>query len=201
MPHSPICYNTPMEKRRAIFMDRDGTISHEVGYINHVSRMRPYSFSGIAIELINRSDWLAIVVTNQAGVARGYFTEGLVKEVHRRMESILALDGAKLDDIFYCPHHPTAGEAPYRKDCECRKPKPGMLLKAAEKHNIDLSRSVMIGDKISDVEMAKANGLTAVLVLTGYGRGELQYQSENWQVQPDFVAENLLEAVKWILKN
>ncbi len=190
-----------MEKKRAIFMDRDGTISHEVGYINHVSRMRPYSFSAEAIHLINRSDWLAIVVTNQAGVARGYFTEDLVKQVHGRMEEILASGGAKLDDIFYCPHHPTAGKPPYRLDCDCRKPKPGMLLKAVEKHNIDLSRSVMVGDKISDVEMAKANGLTGVLVLTGYGRGEREYQSENWAVQPDFIAENLLEAVKWILKN
>ncbi len=182
-------------------MDRDGTISHEVGYINHVSRMRPYPFTAEAIRLINRSNRLAIVVTNQAGVARGYFSEELVKQVHRRMESILALDDAKLDDIFYCPHHPTAGQAPYRLDCECRKPKPGMLLRAMEKHNIELSRSAMVGDKISDVEMAKANGMTGVLVLTGYGRGELAYQSKNWQVQPDFIAENLLEAVKWILKN
>jgi D-glycero-D-manno-heptose 1,7-bisphosphate phosphatase len=191
----------PMEKKRAIFMDRDGTLSHEVGYINDLSRMRPYAFSAEAVQLINRSDWLAIVVTNQAGVARGYFTEELVKEVHQRMESILATGGAKLDDIFYCPHHPRAGEPPYRRNCECRKPKPGMLLKAAEKHNIDLFRSVMVGDKISDVEMAKANGMAGVLVLTGYGRGELTYQSDNWQVQPDFIAENLLEAVKWILKN
>ena len=117
------------------------------------------------------------------------------------MESILALDGAKLDDIFYCPHHPTAGAPPYRMDCECRKPRPGMLLKAVEKHNIDLSLSVMVGDKISDVEMAKANGMAGVLVLTGYGRGESAYQSDSWQVKPDFIAENLLEAVKWILKN
>jgi len=182
-------------------MDRDGTLSHEVGYINHLSRMRPYPFSAEAVRLINRSDRLAIVVTNQAGVARGYFTEELVKQVHQRMESILALDGAKLDDIFYCPHHPTAGKPPYRMDCECRKPKPGMLLKAAEKHNIDLSLSVMVGDKISDVEMAKANGMTGVLVLTGYGRGEFAYQSDSWHEQPDFIAENLLEAVKWILKN
>ncbi len=188
-----------MMMKRAIFMDRDGTISHEVGYVNHISRMRPYSFSGKAIRLINQSDWLAIVVTNQAGVARGYFTEELVGKVHLKMKEILASDGAKLDDIFYCPHHPEAGRPPYRMDCDCRKPKPGMLLKAAEKHHIDLSRSVMVGDKISDIEMAKANGLTGVLVLTGYGRGELEFQSERWTVQPDFIAENLLEAVEWIL--
>lgn len=181
-------------------MDRDGTLSHEVGYINHLSRMRPYPFSADAVRLINQSDWLAIVATNQAGVARGYFTEELVKQVHRRMEDILESGGAKLDDIFYCPHHPTAGEPPYRLDCDCRKPRPGMLLKAAEKHNINLSLSVMIGDKISDVEMAKTNGMASVLVLTGYGRGELVYQSDSWQVKPDFIAENLLEAVKWILK-
>lgn len=182
-------------------MDRDGTLSHEVGYINHVSRMRPYPFSGEAILRINRSDWLAILVTNQAGVARGYFTELMVQQVHGRLESLLALDGARLDDILYCPHHPKVGEPPYRQDCNCRKPKPGMLLTAAERHNIDLTRSVMIGDKISDVEMAKANGLKGVLVLTGYGRGEWEHHAGDWQVRPDHIAENLLEAVKWILKN
>jgi len=188
-----------MEKRRAIFMDRDGTVSHEVGYINHVTRMRPYPFTADAIRRINQSDWLAVLITNQAGVARGYFTEDLVHQVHARLQALLQLDGARLDAIYYCPHHPAAGVPPYRQGCNCRKPRPGMLLKAAEEHNIDLSASVMVGDKISDVEMAHAMGMKGVLVLTGYGRGEWEHQSQSWNIRPDFIAENLLEAVKWIL--
>ncbi len=190
-----------MKKKRAVFMDRDGTVSHEVGYINHVSRMRPYPFTADAIRLIRKSELLAILVTNQAGVARGYFTEDMVHRVHDRLQGILSLDGTKLDAIYYCPHHPKAGQPPYRQACNCRKPQPGMLLKAAAEHDIDLSASFMVGDKISDVEMAREAGLTGILVKTGYGRGELEHQSHTWRIQPDYVAENLLEAVKWIVNN
>ena len=182
-------------------MDRDGTVSHEVGYINHVSRMRPYPFTPDAIRVIQGGGLLAVLVTNQAGVARGYFEEDLVRQVHDRLQGILALDGVQLDGIYYCPHHPSAGDPPYRCDCNCRKPKPGMLLQAAEELDIDLARSFMVGDKISDVEMAVEHGLTGVLVKTGYGRGELEHQSHTWRIRPHFIAENLLEAAKWILDN
>ncbi len=189
-----------MTKNKAIFMDRDGTVSHEVGYINHISRLRPYSYSPEAVKLVNDSDFLCILITNQAGVARGYFKEEMVKQVHKLLQKKM-LDGAnaKFDDIYYCPHHPEVGEPPYRQKCNCRKPKPGMLLDAAKKHSIDLSQSYMIGDKISDVEMAINNGLKGVLVLSGYGRGEYEHQSHTWKVKPHHIAENLLEAVKWIL--
>ncbi len=188
--------------KRAIFMDRDGTLSHEVGYVNHISRFKLYSFTPEAIKLINQSDFLAICVTNQAGVARGYFDESLVKEVHKKMQQELKKNGAYLDDILYCPHHPSAnGNPEYTVDCNCRKPNPGMLIEASERYNIDLKQSFVIGDKISDVKLAKNVGAKGIMVMTGYGRGEYEYQREQWDVFPDYLAENILEAVKWILQN
>ncbi len=184
---------------RAIFMDRDGTISYEVGYVNHPSRYKIFPFSGRAIQLINASPFLAIVVTNQAGVARGYFTEDLIPVVHEKLKEQLAEEGAYLDAIYYCPHHPNGTVKEYAIDCPCRKPNPGLLFKAKEDFNIDLEHSYVIGDKISDVELAKRVGATGVMVLTGYGLGEYTYQREQWKVEPDFIAENLLEAVEWIL--
>ncbi len=187
--------------RRAVFIDRDGTLSEEVGYINHVSRFRMLPRSAEAIKELNEAGIAAVVITNQAGVARGYFPEERILEVHRRMEELLAADGAKLDGIYYCPHHPTAGEPPYRADCDCRKPKPGLLLRAAGDLNLDIPSSYMIGDKFSDVELAQTAGCKGILVLTGYGRGEWEYLRENAVPAPDFVAEDLLDAVQWILKD
>lgn len=185
--------------RRAIFMDRDGTVSDEVGYLNHVSRLRVFPWSAEAIRAINRSQMLAILVTNQAGVARGYFKEEMIGRVHDRLAEELARDGARLDAIYYCPHHPTAGEPPYRRACDCRKPRPGMLLQAAREHDVDLEGSYVVGDKYSDVGLAHAVGASGVLVLTGYGRGELEYERETWPREPEHVAETLVDAVTWIL--
>jgi len=187
--------------RRAVFIDRDGTLSEEVGYINHVSRFRMLPRSAEAIKKLNEAGVAAVVITNQAGVARGYFPEERILEVHRRMEELLAADGAKLDGIYYCPHHPTAGEPPYRADCDCRKPRPGLLLRAAGDLNLHIPSSYMIGDKFSDVELAQTAGCKGILVLTGYGRGEWEYLRENAAPAPDFVAEDLLDAVQWILKD
>jgi D-glycero-D-manno-heptose 1,7-bisphosphate phosphatase len=188
-----------MPMKRALFLDRDGTVSDEVGYLNHVSRLQVYPWSGPAIRAINESPLLAILVTNQAGVARGYFEEEMVGRVHERLERELALHGARLDALYYCPHHPTAGEPPYRQDCSCRKPRPGMLERAAREHGIDLASSYVVGDKYSDVRLAHEVGAKGILVLTGYGRGELEHQRESWNGVPDHVAETLLEAVEWAL--
>jgi D-glycero-D-manno-heptose 1,7-bisphosphate phosphatase len=185
--------------RRAIFIDRDGTISEEVGYVNHPSRYRVFPFAAEAIKTINDAGWLAVLVTNQAGVARGYFKEELIQLVHDKLAQELARGGARLDAIYYCPHHPTVGEPPYRFDCDCRKPKPGLITRAAAEHEIDLARSWMIGDRYGDTELARNAGTRAALVLTGYGRGEHEYQRSAWKHQPDLIAENLLEAVKQIL--
>ena len=185
----------------AIFMDRDGTLCDEVGYVNHLSRFRIFPFAVDVVRWINRSGRLAVLVTNQAGVARGYFPESLVTEVHAHLARTLADGDAKLDGIYYCPHHPTVGEPPYRQDCDCRKPRPGLLLRAAKELDIDLARSWMIGDRYSDVKLAWIVGARGAFVKTGYGRGEIEHFGGSWQRQPDLVAEDLLQAVERILRD
>ena len=185
----------------AVFIDRDGTISEEVGYINHLSRFQIYPWSPQAVSALNRNGLKAILVTNQAGVARGYFTEDLVIQVHEKLRQELAKADAHLDAIYYCPHHPSVGTEPYRQSCNCRKPKPGMLLRAAKDLGVDLSRSFMVGDRYSDIELAQNAGTRSILVLSGYGRGEYEYQRQNWTAQPDWIANNLLEATQIVLEH
>ncbi|MDQ3746550.1 MAG: HAD family hydrolase [Acidobacteriota bacterium] len=185
--------------RRAVFIDRDGTISEEVGYVNHASRLRVFPFAAEAVRALNERGWLAVLVTNQAGVARGYFKEELIGEVHKLLADELARGGARLDAIYYCPHHPSVGEPPYRLDCDCRKPRPGLIRRAAAELGVDLRKSWMVGDRYSDTELARNAGVRAAFVLTGYGRGEYEHQSRAWKHQPDLVAQNLLEAVKKIV--
>ena len=185
--------------RRAIIMDRDGTVCEEVGYVNHVDRLRLLPRSAEAIRRANDAAYQTVVVTNQAGVARGYFAETLVDEVHDRLRDMLAAEGARLDGIYYCPHHPEVGAPAYRKVCDCRKPKPGMLLRAQDEMGIDLAASYMVGDSVRDVEAGRRAGASTVLVLTGYGKGELEHQSHAWASRPDHVASDLLDAVSWIL--
>lgn len=183
----------------AIFIDRDGTISHEVGYLNHASRFRLFPWTVDAVRHINRAGWLAVLVTNQAGVARGYFPEAMVHEVHDRLRAALESGGARFDAIYYCPHHPSVGEPPYRQECDCRKPRPGMLLRAEAELEADLKRSWVIGDRHGDLQLAWKVGARAALVKTGYGLGEVEYEAPRWPRQPDLVAEHLLEAVERIL--
>jgi D-glycero-D-manno-heptose 1,7-bisphosphate phosphatase len=189
------------EMKRAVFIDRDGTISEEVGYINHASRFRLFPFAADAVRQLNESGWLAIIVTNQAGVARGYFDEKMVQEIHLAMTRDLESAGARLDAVYYCVHHPSVGEPPYRLDCDCRKPRPGLISRAAQDFNIDLAQSWMIGDRYSDVELARNAKVNSAFVMSGYGRGEWEHQRSKWNLQPDLVAENLLEAVQQILRS
>lgn len=186
--------------RRAVFIDRDGTISEEVGYVNHPSRYRVFPYSAEAVRLLNAAGWLAILITNQAGVARGYFAESVIGEVHGLLAGELEQGGARLDAIYYCPHHPTVGEPPYRLDCDCRKPRPGLVRRAAAEFDIDTAASWMIGDRYGDVEFAHNAGVRPALVLSGYGRGEWEYQRATWRHEPELVAENLLAAVREILR-
>jgi D-glycero-D-manno-heptose 1,7-bisphosphate phosphatase len=174
-------------------MDRDGTISEEVGYINHPDRLKLLKRSAKAIKMLNHNKLRAIVVTNQAGVGRGYFKEEMIGVVHKKMEEMLAKDGAYLDAIYYCPHHP-------KDNCNCRKPKAGMMLQAKEKFGLDLTKSYVIGDKYSDVEYAHQVGAKGILVLTGYGKGAYEFEKEQWSKGPDFVASDLYDAVEWIVK-
>lgn len=188
-------------KRPAVFIDRDGTISEEVGYVNHPSRFRVFPYSAEAIRTLNENGWLAILITNQAGVARGYFSEEVIHRIHDQLKRDLQNDSAQLDAIYYCAHHPSVGEPPYRLDCDCRKPKPGLIQQAARDFEIDLAASWMAGDRYSDVELARNAGLRSAFLLSGYGRGEWEYQSRTWKHRPDMVCENLLEAVKSIVNN
>lgn len=177
-----------MGARPAIFIDRDGTLNEPVGFVNHVDAFKLFPWATEAVRLINRSGYLAVLVTNQSGVARGLFAEELVHDVHVRLTETLEEAGAHLDGIYYCPHGTS-------EDCECRKPRPGMLLRAEEELDVDLSRSFVIGDTYSDLEMAWNAGARGCLVLTGYGRGYYEHHRRGWARQPDRVSQNVLTAV------
>ena len=187
--------------KSAVFMDRDGTISEEVGFICDLDRFYLMPKSVEAIKLINESGLMAIVITNQSGVARGYFSEGMVNRIHEKMERLLEVDGAHLDGIYYCPHYPEGTVASYRKKCHCRKPAPGLIEQASKKHDIDLTASYMVGDKMIDIELASNVGAKGILVLTGYGRDELEKINEAYVMKPAYVADDLFNAVKWIIND
>jgi len=186
--------------RKAVFIDRDGTLSEEVGYVNHVDRVRLIDGSASAIRKLNEAGLQTVLVTNQAGVARGYFDEQLVSDVHERLRALLFEQHARLDGIYYCPHHPDVGDPPYRRACDCRKPAAGMLLRARDEMGIGLSSSYIVGDHFKDLRAGAAVGATPILVLTGYGKGQLEHQSADWPFRPRFVAVDLAQAVDWILE-
>lgn len=199
------------QKQRAIFLDRDGTLNQEVGYITQTHQFRLYDCAAEAVRLINQAGWLAVVITNQAGIARGLYTESFLHKLHDTMRAQLGAQGAQLDGIYYCPHlTPDRFEAEelaraesllsYRIVCDCRKPKPGLLLRAARDLEIDLPASIIIGDRYGDVAAAHAAGARGALLMTGHGQEELA-QREQWSRQPEFVAGNLLKAVKAILSS
>jgi D-glycero-D-manno-heptose 1,7-bisphosphate phosphatase len=176
-----------------VFLDRDGTITEEVGYLNHVSRLKLLPGAALAIRRLNDAELSVIVVTNQSGVGRGYFPEDLVREVHERMIVELREAGARLDAVYYCPHISADG-------CNCRKPRTGMLQDAARGLGLDLKRSFVVGDRHGDIELAHRAGAHSILVRTGYGEGELAWHAKNWPQPPEFVAVDLPDAVDWILR-
>jgi D-glycero-D-manno-heptose 1,7-bisphosphate phosphatase len=182
-----------------VFIDRDGTLTDEVGYVNHPRRLRLLPRSAEAIRRLNAAAVPAVLVTNQAGVARGYFSAEVLEAVNDELIRQLKDAGAHLDGVYVCVHHPTEGAPPYRADCDCRKPRPGLLTRAARELGLDLGASTMIGDKASDLESARAVGARGVLVLTGYGQGDWEYRRQSYRVPPDHVAEDLLAAVDWAL--
>jgi D-glycero-D-manno-heptose 1,7-bisphosphate phosphatase len=151
------------------------------------------------VRRINAAGALAVVVTNQAGVARGYFPESVFDEVQERLLRGVESGGARFDAVYACLHHPSVGRSPYRTECDCRKPRPGMLRRAEAELGADLRRSWVIGDRHGDLQLAWNVGARGALVKSGYGLGELTYLAPGWSRQPDLVAENLLEAVERIL--
>ncbi|NLH50203.1 MAG: HAD-IIIA family hydrolase [Myxococcales bacterium] len=186
--------------RPAVFLDRDGTVTEEVGYVNHVDRLRLLPSSGPAIRRLNQHAVPAVLVTNQAGVARGYFPIRLIDLVHQRLAELLAAAGAHLDGLYYSPFVKGGAEPPYNVPHHWRKPETGMIEQAARDLDLDLSRSFAVGDKITDVEMIQRVGGKGIFVLTGYGKGDWEYQRHLWKSKPDFVAADLAEAVDWILR-
>lgn len=179
----------------AVFLDRDGTVNVEKNYIDDPKDLKLYEGVSSAIKCLNKKGIRVILVTNQSGVARGYFTEERVLEINEYLKELLGNEGASLDGIYYCPHHPE-----FDKKCNCRKPKPGLLIKADDDLQIDLQSSYMIGDKLSDLELAGSISAKGVLVLTGYGV-ETTRNLKTGSVAPHFIAKGLKEAVEWIIKD
>lgn len=185
-------------KQKCIFLDRDGTINRYVGFLRDVSQMELEQSAAEAIRLINESEYLAIVITNQPVIARGECTYEMLGQIHNRMETLLGAEGAYIDSLYYCPHHPDKGYkgevAELKIDCNCRKPKTGMIVRAVKEHNIDLTNSWMVGDSGIDVQMGINTGVKTALVMTGE-----QEKFKKYQVAPDVSGKDLLECVKAIL--
>ena len=183
----------------AVFVDRDGTINEQMGYINHPSRFVILPGVPEAVRLLNRNNYLVFVISNQSGVARGYFPIALVHEVHDLLKANLKEKGCIIDGIFFCPHHPQGIVSEYRRDCDCRKPKTGLIEQARKGFDIDMPKSFVVGDRYLDIELANRLNIKGDLVKTGYGRGEIEHLLPG-KLQPAYIAENLLDAAKWIIK-
>ena len=186
-------------KQKAVFIDRDGTMIKEDGFVKSPDQVHLQPGIAGAIKLLNTSHYLTICITNQPVIARGDVSFDGLEKIHSRMDSLLGYEGAYLDDLFFCPHHPDKGfdgEVPeYKVHCECRKPKPGMLLEASERYNIDLTKSYMIGDSTADIAAGSIAGCKTIGVNTG-----LALKDGKYAAQPDGFCENLVDAVKQILE-
>lgn len=183
----------------AVFLDRDGTLLEDVGYLDRLERLALFPWSVDAVRLLNRAGFRVVIVTNQAGVARGIVEESFVQEAHQFIGRIMTTGAARLDAYYYCPHLVDAPIEAYRKVCDCRKPGPGMLQQAARDLGVDLRRSFAVGDRWHDIQAGHAAGARGILVRTGYGRTE-EGRPKN-DVRPSAVTDNLIEAVSWILRN
>jgi len=184
----------------AVFMARDGTINEQRGYINHISRFVLIPGTAEAIRLLNRHQYLAIIVSNQSGVARGYFPLQLVEDVHSHMRELLKKEDAVIDGIFFCPHYQTGVVSDYTVACDCRKPRTGLIKSACETFDIDMTNSYVIGDRCTDIELAQRADLKGILVKTGYGLGDIEYVLPRSPFQPVHIADDLLDAVRWIME-
>jgi D-glycero-D-manno-heptose 1,7-bisphosphate phosphatase len=191
----------PRGRYTAVFLDRDGTLNPDPGYIDSPDKIVPFAFAAHAIKRLNDAGHLVIIVSNQSGVARGYFDEATLAGINTQLVRQLEVEGGRIDGLYYCPHYPAANgnDTEYLRECDCRKPKPGLLLRAATELDIDLERSVVIGDRYLDIQLAHSVGASGILVLTGWGRRELEREQSNWPRMPDLVAEDLTAAVDALL--
>jgi D-glycero-D-manno-heptose 1,7-bisphosphate phosphatase len=178
-----------------MFLDRDGVIIEEVHYLTRIEQVRLIPGAAEAIRRLNQAGVPVVVVTNQSGVAQGLFPEQRVAEVHAEIDRLLACEDARVDCYYYCPHHPGTGVEPYRRECDCRKPRPGMLVTAGRDLGLDLSASWLVGDKISDLEAATAAGCSSLLVRTGHGQRTSAGLDET-RKPPAAVVADLTEAVE-----
>jgi D-glycero-D-manno-heptose 1,7-bisphosphate phosphatase len=187
-------------KNRAVFLDRDGTINEEVGYLSQPENIRILPDVTEAIKVLKAAGYRILVVTNQSGVARGYYTEEDVQLINEKINQLLMKSGTSIDAFFYCPHHSNGVIAEYSYACHCRKPESGLMLEAAEQFNLDLTKSFIIGDKLIDLQMAEYLGARAILVLTGYGEQEWKKYQDTSSFVIHYIAKDLLNAAHWIVK-
>jgi histidinol-phosphate phosphatase family protein len=176
---------------KTVFVDRDGTINVNVEYLDNPEGFQMYPGVAEGIKLLNEHGFLVIVVTNQSGIARGYYTKETLDKIHERMISELKEKGAKIDGLYFCPHHPD-------DNCDCRKPKTGMLEMAFAEYDVDALKSFIIGDRMIDVEAGYKLKLKTILVPERIEQVKLERQKSN--IEPDYVCDNFLQGVHWILK-
>ena len=183
--------------RPAVFLDRDGTLIEDVGYLSPIDRITLFPWSVDAVRALNRAGLAVVVVTNQSGVARRMFDETFVTATHRALDALLAAGGARIDAYYYCPHHPDGEVAEYRRECDCRKPAPGLVERAARDLGLDPSRSFVVGDTRRDIGLARAVGARGILVRSGEGAAEATRLAGD--LAADAVVDNLAAAASWIL--
>ena len=186
-------------KRPAVFLDRDGTIIEDVGYLDTLDRVAFFPWTVDTIRALNRGGLAVVVVTNQSGIARGLFTDAFVEETHRYLTARLETGGARVDAYYYCPHHPDGTVAEYSRRCDCRKPAPGLIDRATNDLGLDPARSFVVGDRWLDVQLGRAVGARAILVRTGVG--SVQETRPPSGVTADAVVDNLAAAASWILND
>ena len=188
-----------MIKKKAVFLDRDGTINKDVGYPDSFSLVEVFPYSFEAVRKLNEAGLLAVIVTNQSGVGRGLIVEKTLHDIHQKIKDVFAKHNAHFDGIYYCPHYLSSSDPQYRIDCQCRKPNSGMALQAAEELNIDMKNSYMVGDKVEDILFGMNIQAQSILVLTGFGQQSLPKLKVIGK-NPAYIAKNLLDAVNWILQ-
>ena len=178
---------------KAVFIDRDGTINVDVHYLDDLNKFEMYHGVGEGVKKLKENGFKIIVITNQSGIARGYFTEKQLLNIHERMEKEFQKFDVLLDGIYYCPHHPD-------DNCNCRKPNTGLFEKAINEHNIDVKSSYMLGDKILDVGVGKKIGVRTIIIPELHGRVGFLSKKNEWEYNPDYIADDFMDAVGWILK-